>query len=74
MADKATLNALEKVFAAEIDDRLPFQSRAKIFQKLLDDGLLATMDRTYGTGPFAATVSGYQLSHAGRLIYCTSCE
>ncbi len=72
---KKTLRALEKVFAAEIADRLPFQSKAKIFADLCDEGLLAPMQRVVGEGePFPAIVSGYQLTHAGRITYCASCE
>ena len=74
MATKATLNALEKVFAAEIENRLPFQSKARIFQRLVDDGLVEPMERTFGGDRFGAiVVKGYQLTHAGRLLYCSSC-
>lgn len=66
--------ALEKVFAAEIEDRLPFQSKAKIYQELCDRGLLQPMRRKFGSGWSAVTASGYQLTHAGRIIYCSSCE
>jgi hypothetical protein len=69
------LAALEKVFAAEIDDRLPFQSRAKVFQALCDSGHLEVGHRTYGVGErFPVTVSGYVLTHTGRIAYCQSCD
>lgn len=70
---KKTLRALEKVFAAEIVGHLPFQSKAKIFAELCDVGLLEPMQRRFG-GRFPVTVSGYQLTHAGRITYCASCE
>lgn len=70
---KAEMNALEKVFAAEIDGRLPFQSKAKIYQYLCKDGYLEPMDRKFGHDRFSVTVSGYQLTHLGRLTYCASC-
>lgn len=70
---KAELNALGKVFAAEIDGRLPFQSKAKVFSRLCDDGYLGPMERKYGSGTFAVNVTGYQLTHLGRLSYCASC-
>lgn len=74
MTTKAELNALEKVFAAEIEDRLPFQSNAKIFKRLCEEGMLEPMTRQFRPDRFGAiTVSGYQLSHAGRLTYCMSC-
>ncbi len=72
--NKAVLNALEKVFAAEIEGRLPFQSKAKIYQKLEDDGLVALMKREFARDRFGAIiVTGYELTHAGRLLYCLSC-
>jgi hypothetical protein len=71
---KAKLAALEKVFAAEIDNRLPFQSKAKIYQQLQDDGYLEPMERRFAGDRFGVVVTGYQLSHAGRLEYCLSCS
>lgn len=70
-----TLQALENVFAAEIENRLPFQSKAAIYKRLRDQGLVQDMVVTFGQGEaFAATVRGYQLTHAGRITYCLSCE
>ena len=69
---KKTLAALEKVFVAEIENRLPFQSRAKVYERLCDEGLLAPMQRVFGASDrFPVTVSGYQLTHAGRIVYCS---
>lgn len=73
MTAKRIMNALEKVFAAEIENRLPFQSKARVFQDLAADGLLEPMERKFGAGWSAITVSGWQLTHAGRLLYCSSC-
>lgn len=73
MTTKAELTALEKVFAAEIGGRLPFQSKAKIFSRLRDEGYLEPMERNYGTGWSAVIVTGYQLTHLGRLTYCATC-
>jgi hypothetical protein len=75
MTTKAALKALERVFAAEVEGRLPFQSKAGIFQKLCDDGFLMPMERIFGSGErFPVTVKGYQLTHAGRILYCSSCD
>lgn len=69
------LDALEKVWAAEIDGHLPFQSRAKIYKQLCTDGLLSPMERRFGGGEaFSVLCTGYQLTHAGRLAYCSSCS
>ena len=70
---KKVLRALEKVFTAEIEGRLPFQSRAKVYSSLCDDGLLAPMTIELG-GRLPLMVSGYQLTHAGRITYCESCR
>lgn len=74
MTTKTILNALEKVFAAEIENRLPFQSKARIFRQLADDGLIEPMERNFGHDRFGVRVKGYQLTHAGRLLYCSSCD
>ena len=71
---KKVLDALERVFSAEISDRLPFQSKAKIYRDLCEDGLLEPMERTFGTGVFRVVVKGYALTHAGRYFYGTHCE
>lgn len=71
---KKTLNALERVFVAEIDGRLPFQSKAKVFRELCDADLLAPMSKVYGGSPFPVTVSGYELTHRGRILYCQQCD
>ena len=72
---KKTLAALGKVFAAEIENRLPFQSKAKVYADLCVEGLLEPMQRVVGRGfPVAMVFNGYQLTHAGRYAYCASCE
>lgn len=71
---KATLRALERVFVAEIEGRLPFQSRARIYQRLATEGLVEGDARTFGTGWSAVTVHGWALTHAGRYLYGQHCE
>jgi hypothetical protein len=71
---KAKLRALETVFAAEIDDRLPFQSKARVYRTLHAEGYLVAMQRTFGTGWSAAVATGYALTHLGRMTYCESCR
>lgn len=65
-----TIKALENVFAAEIDGRLPFQSKAAIYKRLVEQGLLDTME----VNIIGVKVAGYQLTHAGRYMYCEQCE
>lgn len=69
----AELRALGRVFAAEVEGRLPFQSKAKIFRELCESGMVEPMEWTLG-GRLPVTVSGYQLTHAGRMAYCCSCR
>lgn len=73
--NKTTIKALEKVFVAEIEGRLPFQSKAAIYRRLCDEGLIAPMERTFGRDRFGAiTATGYELTHAGRFAYCSTCD
>lgn len=65
-----TIDALEKVFAAEVEWRLPFQSKAAIYKRLTEQGLVQTMEVNMS----GATVRGYQLTNAGRYMYCEQCE
>jgi hypothetical protein len=71
----AELRALEKVWEAEISDRLPFQSKAKVYKDLSAAGHLEIVHRRFGNGGdrFAVTVEGYSLTHLGRWTYCASC-
>lgn len=65
--------ALEKIFAAEIEGRLPYQSRSKVYLQLERDGLVAVMERIF-PGRLSVVVTGWQLTHAGRYLYCLSCD
>jgi len=73
MTTKAEMNALERVFAAEVEGRLPFQSKAAIYQRLAEDGLIEPMERRFGDRLGVVLVKGWQLTHAGRFLYCASC-
>lgn len=75
MTTKKILSALGRVFAAEVEGRLPFQSQAAIYSQLCEEGLIAPMKREFGGDRFGAiTVTGYELTHAGRIIYCSSSD
>ena len=75
---KAEMKVLEKVFAAEVEGRLPFQARSLLAHKLAKDGYLEPMERWFRSytpgslGPIL--VKGWQLTHRGRLTYCESCD
>ena len=63
---KAKMKALERVWIAEVENRLPLQSSALVFHQLHADGMV-DVDRVKH-GP--VIVSGWCLTHAGRLTYC----
>lgn len=70
---KADLRLLEKVFNAEIYDKLPFQSKAGGYQKLAELGMVEFGEIVL-PGRFPVTVSGWYLTHLGRYTYCKACD
>jgi len=76
--NKAEIAMLGNAFNIEINAALTgavplMQSRSKVAQKLVDEGLLERASYTLN-GRFPVTIDGLQLTHAGRLYYCSSCE
>lgn len=68
------LNALERIFCAEIDGRL-LQSKAKVFTELADIGYCRQVTESLGRDRFGEiSVTGWALTHAGRITYCMQCE
>jgi hypothetical protein len=76
---KAELEALEKVFTHEITRALskgtqfPFQSKAKIYRQLADEGFLREEKMTFRDRWGSMECTGWELTHAGRLAYCMTC-
>lgn len=78
---KSELSALEALFSLQIDQAirkdgmpsLPLQSRAKVFRDLEQQGLVRKVSVVLG-GRFPAVVEGWDLTVAGHLAYCMSCE
>jgi len=70
---KADLAVLGRVFAAEVNGLLPAQMKSKRATALAERGYLVPDERVFG-GRFPLRVTGYALSHAGRLAYCMSQE
>lgn len=68
--NKKQLALLEKVFAAEVEDALPYQTKSKLAQEMCTSGFLEPLQVKMGL----ATVTGYALTHAGRIKYCESCR
>ncbi|YCH23136.1 hypothetical protein M1D96_06425 [Pseudomonas sp. D1-3] len=67
--NKRELKVLEEAFWAEVENRLPYQSRSKLAASLCERGMLQEDIRKIGM----VTLSGYCLTHAGRIAYCQSC-
>ena len=70
------LDILGKAFEREIDGALCghnglLQTKSKVAEKLVADGYLAKREYVIGIR-FPVTVSGYELTHAGRIAYCDS--
>lgn len=73
--NKRERDALERIWIAEVNDRLPLQSKAKIFRDLESEGLVQTWTRSFGVDHFGELkVTGWALTHAGRYLYCSACE
>jgi|CXWL01.1.fsa_nt_gi hypothetical protein len=72
---KAEMKMLENAFAAEVENRLPFQSRSELAHQLAKNGFLQPMEVSFKADRFGGiSVKGWQLTHAGRITYCQSCE
>lgn len=71
--NKTELQLLEKVWEAEINGALSsgihlFQTKSKLAAKLADEGYL-NFTHTKFQG---VKITGYELTHLGRLTYCAS--
>lgn len=76
---KRHMRELERLFDSEVCAALHggshlIRSRARIYTELEQEGLVAYATETIGHDRFGRiSVSGYELTHAGRLLYCASC-
>lgn len=76
---KAELRILEQAFEREIDAALTrgklhlLQTRSKLAEKLADEGYLSRAKVTIMGYP-PVIVSGFELTHLGRMTYCATCE
>lgn len=68
------MQMLEKVWMAEVENRLPFQTRAAMIKRLAAQGLVQPMETMVGKGHPQVRVTGWQLTHAGRVLYCSTCD
>ncbi len=67
-------DALGRVLMAEIEDRLPFQSKARVYAELHEEGMLEPYSAAFGLPPFRVKVHGWALTERGRLLYCEACK
>ena len=68
---KAQINCLEKVFVAEIENRLPFQGENKTLRELEKMGAIERMERSCYDRFGRMIIKGWNLTHAGRFAYCS---
>lgn len=74
--DNESLKILEQVFEAEIDGALSrgprlYQTKSKVAKQLVESGHLAE-ETIILTGGIPIHVTGYVLTHLGRMEYCAS--
>lgn len=69
---QAKIKALENVFWAEVEGRM-FQSKAKIYARLAEEGYLAAAVQKFPTALGVLTCHGWNMTHSGRFIYCANC-
>ena len=73
--NKKELAILERAFESEFKAALektplPIQGKGKIYKKMVDDHLLEPY-----TGIWRGiNITGYVLTHVGRMAYCMTCE
>ena len=76
--DKRELALLERAYAAEVNAALSkvprvLQTKSKLADKLVADGLLRKAEEIYRGSVFAVRLEGYELTEAGRMAYCLTC-
>jgi len=77
--NKQELALLEKAFCAEINAamnqgiHLLQTKKAKLAEKLVNEGYLEKVALKRNAGGLTMTVTGYELTHQGRIAYCQSC-
>lgn len=71
---KVHLDLLERVFSAEIEDRLPAQiGQSKAVTWLHKNGYIEPMTVTLGGG-LPVRIDGWNFTEKGRVAYCESCD
>ena len=70
---KAELKMLERLYAAEVERRLPFQSKSKLLERMEADGLVRRSEKRM-PGKFEVIVRGWELTLAGNFTYCMTCN
>lgn len=72
---KVRLRILEKIFQAEINGELPCQlgrHNPSEVAAMVEDGQIAPLNVTL-PGRLPVVISGYVLTHRGRVLYCEDC-
>lgn len=64
---------LERIFAAEIENRLPAQLKSKHLPRLEKEGWITPCVVELG-GRFPMTIAGWQLTLLGHYTFCRECS
>lgn len=65
---------LQRIFTAEIENRLPAQLQSKYLPGLQKRGFVQPMTRNFGRDALGVIeVSGWALTELGRMTYCQAC-
>lgn len=74
--DSKRMKLLERAYGAEVDAALSghplhiIQTKVTLAETMVDEGLLAKWKGKLS----GVTIEGYELTHAGRMTYCMSCD
>lgn len=76
--NKQELALLEKAFCAEINAAMNqgihlLQTKARLAEKMVNEGYLEKVALKRNACGLTMTVTGYELTHRGRIAYCQSC-
>ena len=70
---KKDFSLLGKIFDAEVNGLLPYQSKSKEYARLEREGLVEAVSNVL-PGRFPVVIEGWYLTHAGRHAYCANCS
>lgn len=67
---KRRMQALEKLFIADMEGSGPVQSKARVYDELETMNLAEKCQRVFGSGRFSVIVKGWKITLIGHFTYC----